>query len=578
MHNWLRVERDKLNALICKVVKRALGLPIRTHTEDRLKLGKPPYLMDETNPDWAPSLQLGYTTNPTDLAEGRHKRRSKRARSAPHCVTAGHDNVLQPCNSAPQGPKTCLGKLRNTEVRLGDASTALANVPATCTAEVDKPAESSARLAAGFNKVQQPCYSEPQGSKACSEVDKDTDIGVEDAATAPAEVPTACAAEAAEYLPVATSDASATAFAAPDMPTVEVVQVKELHTQTTDVTCVQDAETQTEVTKEYIDSLESDNRDLRLELSRLKKQVSRLKMTQSSLQEDEIRVKFYTGLPSYAMLIASFNIVEGSVPHGGRNALTKFQEFLVTLIRLRLGVPVQDLAYRFCVSQATVTRILERWLDVMHIRLSKLVEWPDREELQLTMSMCFRRAFGTTVAVIIDCFEVFLERPSSVLPRCQTWSRYKHHNTVKYLIGIAPQGSITYISKGWGRRTSDKLLTERCGIQNNLQPGDTVLADRGFTIADAVGIHCAQLEVRAFTKGERQLTAWEVEKTRKIANVRIHVKRVIGLLRRKYAILSSIIPIELVMVRSGDTAAQLEKIVTVCAALTNLCKSVVPFQ
>ncbi|XP_072142343.1 uncharacterized protein [Dermacentor andersoni] len=473
--------------------------------------------------------------------------------------------------------------IRETDAKVAAtyASTAPANVPATCTAQVDKPAESSAGLAAGFNKVQQPCNSEPRGSKACSEVEKDTDIGVEDATTAPAEVPTACAAEAeeaAEYLPVATSDASATAFTAPDMPTVEVVQGKELHTQTTDVTSVQDLETQTEVTKEYIDSLESDNRDLGLELSRLKKQVSCLKMTQSSLQEDDKRVKFYTGLPSYAMLIAIFNIVEGSVSHGGRNSLTKFQEFLVTLIRLRLGVPLQDLTYRFCVSQATVTRILERWLDVMHMRLSKLVEWPDREELQLTMPMCFRRAFGTRVAVIIDCFEVFIERPSSVLPRCQTWSRYKHHNTVKYFIGIAPQGSITYISKGWGGRTSDKLLTERCAILNNLQPGDTVLADRGFTIADAVGIHCARLEVPAFRKGKRQLTAWEVEKTRKIANVRIHVERVVGLLRRKYAILFSIIPIELVMVRSGDRVAQLDKIATVCAALTNLCKSVVPFQ
>lgn len=194
------------------------------------------------------------------------------------------------------------------------------------------------------------------------------------------------------------------------------------------------------------------------------------------------------------------------------------------------------------------------------------------------MPMCFRRAFGTRVAVIIDCFEVFLERPSSALPRCQTWSRYKHHNTVKYLIGIAPHGCITYISKGWGGRTSDKLLTECCGILNNLSPGDTVLADRGFTIADAVGIHRAQLEVPAFTKGKRQLTAWEVEKTRKIANVRIHVERVIGLLRRKYAILSSIIPIELVRRRSGDNTTQLDKIVAVCSALTNLSKSVVPFQ
>ncbi|XP_075558905.1 uncharacterized protein LOC142590545 [Dermacentor variabilis] len=39
MHNWLTAEREKLNALIRKFFKRALGLPVRTHTEDLLRLG-----------------------------------------------------------------------------------------------------------------------------------------------------------------------------------------------------------------------------------------------------------------------------------------------------------------------------------------------------------------------------------------------------------------------------------------------------------------------------------------------------------------------------------------------------------
>ncbi|XP_037563083.1 uncharacterized protein LOC119442322 [Dermacentor silvarum] len=39
MHNWLRAERDELNAFIRKIVKKALGLPVRTHTEDLLRLG-----------------------------------------------------------------------------------------------------------------------------------------------------------------------------------------------------------------------------------------------------------------------------------------------------------------------------------------------------------------------------------------------------------------------------------------------------------------------------------------------------------------------------------------------------------
>ena len=93
------------------------------------------------------------------------------------------------------------------------------------------------------------------------------------------------------------------------------------------------------------------------------------------------------------------------------------------------------------------------------------------------MSHCFRQAFGDKVAVFVDCFKVFVERPSNLLAYSLTWSSYKHHNTVKLLIGITPQGSVSYISESWEGRVSDKYLTEHCGILNNLLPGDIMLAD-----------------------------------------------------------------------------------------------------
>ena len=247
-------------------------------------------------------------------------------------------------------------------------------------------------------------------------------------------------------------------------------------------------------------------------------------------------------------------------------------------MRLPLNIPFQDLAYRFGVSRSTVSRVFDKWLDVMNARLDFLVKWPHRDNMRVAMPSTFQKSFGDRVSVIIDCFEVFINRPASLLARAITWSNYKHHNTVKLLIGITPQGVVSFISKAWGGRTSDKYLTEHCGILRHLLPGDVVLADRGFDISDSVGIYQATLKIPAFTRGKSQLMPMDVEDTRKMANVRIHVERVIGLVRRKYVILQSTLPIEFITTRRGDTVAPIDKIARVCCALTNLSPSVVPFQ
>ena len=102
----------------------------------------------------------------------------------------------------------------------------------------------------------------------------------------------------------------------------------------------------------------------------------------------------------------------------------------------------------------------------MYERMKPLILWPERGELLKTMpTELFKRC-----VVIID------ERPSA---RAQTWLNYKHHNTVKFLIGITPQGSISFISKGWGGRVSDQHFTEQCGLLDSLIAGDLILADRG---------------------------------------------------------------------------------------------------
>ena len=61
--------------------------------------------------------------------------------------------------------------------------------------------------------------------------------------------------------------------------------------------------------------------------------------------------------------------------------------------------------------------------------------------------------------VILDACEMRTEIPSRVDHSVYAFSSYKHGHTIKFLIGIAPNGLITFISKGYGGRTKGKLFS-----------------------------------------------------------------------------------------------------------------------
>ena len=177
---------------------------------------------------------------------------------------------------------------------------------------------------------------------------------------------------------------------------------------------------------------------------------------------------------------------------------------------------------------------------------------------------------------IIDCSEIYIETPTSFDARAQTYSNYKKHNTVKFLIGITPCGTISFLSKSWGGRVFDKNLTQESGFFRCLEPGDVILADRGFTVGEDIAIHGGQLVIPAFTKGKKQLSQEEVEMSKQLAHVQIHVERVIGLLKNKYTLLKGPIPVSLLQHTEHSPVPSIDKIIVVCSALTNLSDSVVP--
>lgn len=140
-------------------------------------------------------------------------------------------------------------------------------------------------------------------------------------------------------------------------------------------------------------------------------------------------------------------------------------------------------------------------IDVLFAKLKPLIQWPERDILLATMPMCFRKHCPRWT-VLIDCFEIFTERPSNQHAKTQTFSNYKHHKTVKYLIGVIPQGTISFKSEG---RVSDKNITENCGLLDKLLPGDLILADRGFDIAESVAAWALTVTIPFFNIKSRSM-------------------------------------------------------------------------
>ena len=159
------------------------------------------------------------------------------------------------------------------------------------------------------------------------------------------------------------------------------------------------------------------------------------------LQNDDNQVHFYTGLPSYSVFIGLLNLLVGVMSKHLSHGLSVSDQFLMVLMKFRLAVPNQDLAYRFGISTGRVSQLFHKWIDVMARELEQLIRWPHRETKRENLPDCFKATYPKTTC-IIDCSKIFIERATSLCARSQTYSNYKSHNTAKFLIAISATGAI----------------------------------------------------------------------------------------------------------------------------------------
>ena len=254
----------------------------------------------------------------------------------------------------------------------------------------------------------------------------------------------------------------------------------------------------------------------------------------------------------------------GRMACGRPRSLCVEDELLLTLIKLRHDFPESDLGHRFGVTQSTVSRIFSACLRCLYFSFKEVNIWPSRELVNHYMPEVFKTKYPKT-RVVIDATEFPIEKPANPVIQSSTWSNYKNRNTLKLLVGVTPNGVISFLSGLYGGRISDKELTKQCGILQKLEEGDALMADRGFDIASQLP-QGVELNIPPFLGTRDQLEPDEVTETRRIATVRIYVECAIE--RIKNFRITHFIP--------AGLCPLAQQIVSVCAFLTNFMEPLVP--
>ena len=97
----------------------------------------------------------------------------------------------------------------------------------------------------------------------------------------------------------------------------------------------------------------------------------------------------------------STKIKKHSVTKSSQKLLQRV-EFLITLMRLRLGILHEDLADRLCISPALCSRTFTTWMRLLHRLLGHaLVVWLPREAIQQNLPQVFRIAGYSNCRVIL---------------------------------------------------------------------------------------------------------------------------------------------------------------------------------
>ncbi|XP_060846263.1 uncharacterized protein LOC132925924 [Rhopalosiphum padi] len=219
-----------------------------------------------------------------------------------------------------------------------------------------------------------------------------------------------------------------------------------------------------------------------------------------------------------------FNFLLGLLPQSNRLIISKENTLLICLMKLKLGLTYSSLSSFFSIHRTTVSRVFSSQ------KCKHLIFWPCKSTIIETLPEVFKKNYPNC-RCIIDCTEIRTEQPKTVEQRVCMYSHYKGGYTIKVLVAITPNGMVSFLSKSYGGRSSESYITNDSGFLNKLEPGDQVLADKGFPgIKTGVDDQNSILVIPPMLHNGR-FTEEEVLSTSNVAGVRIHIERLFARLK-----------------------------------------------
>lgn len=232
----------------------------------------------------------------------------------------------------------------------------------------------------------------------------------------------------------------------------------------------------------------------------------------------------FTGVPTlvkFQKIVEVGELIVNRLHYNTQFTLDIYHQILLTLIKLKLNISYKCLCVLFSISKSTCKNYFYNTIDLLYLIMKSLIIWPSKTTIEKNIPKCFINFLSTRV--IVDGTETAVETPKCLACRIRTYSFYKGRHTIKFMVGISPDGLITFLSDVFGGKASDKHIFETSGILEKCEVGDSIMSDKGFLVEQSCYNAGVKLIRPPFLKKNKQLSLTDGVANTEIAKARVHI-------------------------------------------------------